>query len=95
MELDEEFYTTRDLTMAATLVCLHFPLEGYEVQYEGIRPKPRFYFKFTQSVGLDKAINKILNKDTAVEPYTFWGNIRMLKSLMDNDKNRPDRAEMV
>lgn len=88
-ESDDGLYSTRDLTLAATLVTLKFSLEGFDVQYEGSKYKPVAYFKFPISKTLNEAKKKFLQGLLVVEPKTFMLNIRSLKSEIENLKKNP------
>jgi hypothetical protein len=86
---DPNIYSTRDLTLAATLVTLKFFLEGFDVQYEGEKNRPVAYFKFNLTPLLEGARQKYLQGMLSVEPKTFMLNVHSLKSEIENAKRNP------
>lgn len=85
---EEEFYVTRDIKLAAILLTLKFPLEGYDIQYEGRKISPIFYFKFKNSDRIVEASVQAINRQINVEPFTFSSHMNTLKSIMVNEKKR-------
>jgi len=73
-----EFYSTRDIYLAATLISLGFPLESVDYQIEGNRGKPVGYFNFDHSDMLKSAYQQYWNGQLAVEPRAFVTNFRGL-----------------
>lgn len=87
-KIEEEFYITRDIKLAAILLTLKFSLEGYDIQYEGRKVKPIFYFKFKNNERIQEASIKALNRQINVEPYMFTSHMNALKSIMKNETER-------
>lgn len=85
----ENIFSTRDLTEAATLVTLKFPLVGIDYQIEGTKPNPIGYFKFQQSDRLKEARKKYTTQDLSVEPKLFMTNIHALKAEVTNAFRNP------
>lgn len=88
-EIEENIFSTRDLTEAATLVTLKFPIEGIDYQIEGTKPNPIGYFKFEQSDLLRDARKKYTQGLITVEPKMFMGNVHSLKAEVTNAIRNP------
>lgn len=74
MNIDENFYKTSDLTLAATL-SLHFPITAID------RSAPRkVLFVFDHTPELDRLIEKFWRNEIAVEPQVFANQIKNLKT---------------
>ena len=86
---DENVFSTRDLSLATTLVTLKFPLTGIDYQVIGSTPKPIGYFKFEESAELRKARQKYTQSLLAVEPKLFVTNMRSLKGEVVNAFTNP------
>jgi len=84
-----EVYSTKDITLASTLVTLKFYMEGVDYQLEGQKVSPICYFKFKNSQSLQDAIKQYMQSLIAVEPKTFMTNLRGLKAEVDNFKSNP------
>ena len=84
MELDGMF-STRDIYLAATLICLHFYVANIDYQVEGKSPRPVGYFQFEATPELQKAEKAFWQGKLAVEPRQFVTNFRGLYSQV-NDK---------
>src|SRR3989339_1585331 len=86
----EANFSTKDITLAATLNTLLFKISGIKYQYEGTRPKPVGYFEFPNSENLQKAITGFLRGELAVEPRSFMMHLRALKAEVSNIYKNPD-----
>lgn len=86
---EENIFSTRDLTEAATLVTLKFPLIGIDYQIEGTKSNPIGYFKFEQSERLREARQKYMQQQISVEPKLFMTNIHALKADVTNAFRNP------
>lgn len=86
---NSEVFTTKDITLAATLVTLKFYMSGVDYQIEGEKVSPICYFNFQNSKELQEAIKKYMQSLLAVEPKMYMTNLRALKSEIDNFKNNP------
>ncbi len=90
MEIVESgIFSTRDLTLAATLITLKFFMLGIDYQIEGLKNMPVGYFKFTDSPLLQDALLKFKQGLISVEPKTFNGHIKDLKSEVMNAYRNP------
>lgn len=76
----EQFYTTRDLIEASTLVTLKFRVVNITYQIEGRKNLPIGYFEFENSERLQQAVNAFHNCELAVEPKEFFTHVKALKS---------------
>jgi hypothetical protein len=85
---EEEFYTTKDIVIAATLICLKFPFKNADIEYAGTKRKI-YWFKFDNTERLRDAVTQTMNRQINVEPFFFSQNLRMLKSLMVNERENP------
>ena len=81
---DTNIYSTRDLTLAATLITLKFKMVGIDYQIEGQQRKPVGYFKFEESEFLREARQKFTQGMLAVEPKQFMTNVHSLKAEVTN-----------
>ncbi len=84
-----EIFSTRDLYLAATLVCLKFYLTGIDYQLEGDKSQPIGYFKFEDSPEIQEAKSKYTQGLLMVEPKTFVTNLKSLKSEIVNIYKNP------
>jgi len=90
---EEDIFSTRDLTTAATLVTLKFPLVGIDYQIEGAKGNPVGYFKFEATDSLKEARQKFTQSLLSVEPKLFMTNVHSLKAEVTNAfKNPHSRA---
>lgn len=78
--MTKKTYSTRDLSLAATLVTLKFRIVNITYQIEGRKNLPVGYFEFEDSEILQKAIQGYNAGELAVEPKEFTTNMRTLKS---------------
>jgi hypothetical protein len=86
---EQDIFSTRDLTLAATLVTLKFPLEGVDYQIEGTKGNPVGYFKFQESEDLKDARRQFLQSMVQVEPKAFMTNVHALKGHVTNIFKNP------
>lgn len=86
---EENIFSTRDLSLAATLMTLKFRLEGTDMQFEGSKREPIGYFKFTDSTALKEARQKYMQSMLLVEPQLFVTNMRSLKAEVQNWAKNP------
>lgn len=86
---EDGMWSTRDLTLASTLVTLKFFLKGFDIQYEGEKNRPVAYFKFDMTPLLESARQKYLQGLLSVEPKAFMLNVHSLKSEIENSKRNP------
>ncbi len=91
--MSDNIFSTRDLTQAATLITLKFPLIGIDYQIEGSKPQPVGYFKFEDTPRLKEARQKYTQSLLSVEPKLFMTNVHSLKAEVTNAfKNPHNRA---
>ena len=86
---DDNIFSTRDLTLAATLISLKFPMTGIDYQIEGSRPQPVGYFKFEDGQRLKDARQKYTQSLLSIEPKLFMTNIHGLKAEVTNAFKNP------
>lgn len=89
---NDEIYSTRDLTLAATLICLKFYMDGIDYQIEGQKNQPVGYFKFVNTEELRAACKKYIQGMLLVEPREFNRNIHSLKAEISNMSSNPHSA---
>lgn len=88
-DIKTNIYSTKDITLASTLVTMKFFMCGIDYQLNGQKNKPECYFKFENTEDLKKAVDKYKQMMLAVEPKMFMTNLRALKSEADNIHNNP------
>ena len=87
--MSDNIFSTRDLTQAATLITLKFPLVGIDYQFEGSKPQPVGYFKFEDTPTLREARQKYTQSLLSVEPKLFMTNVHSLKAEVTNAFKNP------
>ena len=87
--MGNDFFSTRDLYLAAVLVTLKFPLQGTDFSIEGEKSLPVGYFKFLNSSALQEAKQKYSQGLISVEPRMFVTNMRSLKADIANIFRNP------
>lgn len=85
----DAIYSTNDLCLATTLVCLKFFMFGIDYQIEGVKNKPVGYFKFEDSEDLRAARQKYIQGMLLVEPRDFLQNLHTLKAEVHNMAANP------
>ncbi len=88
-EPEPEIFSTRDISLAATLVTLNFPVIAIDYQIEGTNPRQTGYFQFEPSEEVKEAAGKYWSGQLAVEPKTFMTNIRGLKAQVNGHYDSP------
>lgn len=86
---EKKLYSTRDITLAATLSTLKFVLEGIDYQVEGYRQQPVGYFNFEDTDLLRKAERDYQQRKITIEPREFIENLKNLKSQVTNVYKSP------
>lgn len=86
---NQNIFSTRDLSLAATLMTLKFRLEGTDMQFEGSKREPIGYFKFEETAALKEARQKYMQSMLLVEPQLFVTNMRALKAEVQNWAKNP------
>jgi len=76
----DAIFSTRDLTLAATLTTLKFGIVGIDYQIEGNKPTPIGYFKFKNTPQLREARQRYTQALLTVEPKLFITNMHSLKA---------------
>jgi len=87
--MTDNIFSTRDLTLAATLISLKFPLISIDYQIEGSKPQPVGYFKFEDTERLRDARQKYMQSLISVEPRQFMTNVHTLKAEVTNWQKNP------
>lgn len=77
---NQEYFTTRDLYLAAVLICYKFTVLSIDFQIEGARGLPVGYFQFKKTDELMEVVGKFWQNTLTVEPRDFINNMRGLKS---------------
>ncbi len=88
---EENVYSTRDLTLAATLMTLKFPMKGIDYQIVGSKNNPVGYFKFEDTTELEEARMKFMQALLSVEPKAFMTNVHSLKAEVVGAFNNPHK----
>lgn len=86
---DENIFSTRDLTLAAVLITLKFPMTGLDFQIEGVKANPVGYFIFENTPALREARQKFSQSMLSVEPKLLVTNIHSLKAEVVNAFKNP------
>lgn len=87
--MSDNIFSTRDLTLAATLMSLKFPMLSIDYQIEGSKSQPVGYFKFEDTERLRDARQKYMQSLVAVEPRQFMTNVHSLKAEVTNAFKNP------
>ena len=82
-------FSTRDLTLAATLVSHKFLMIGLDFQIEGGQRKPVGYFKFEKTAELEDVRRRYSQGLLTVEPKLFMTQIHGLKAEVENVYKNP------
>jgi len=92
-EEKKEFFSTRDIYLATTLVTLKFSMDGIDFQAEQPmgrgQAKTVGYFRFDDTPGLRDAEKLYRQGDLSVEPKLFITNLRALKAEITNFYKSP------
>ena len=86
---EKQFFSTRDLYLAATLATLNFYLASVDFQVEGERTHPVGYFNFEDSEELRAVEKKYWQGLLTIEPRSFITNMRSLKAQVNNVYKNP------
>jgi len=87
--MENEIYTTRDLSLAASLMTLKFYLDGIDFQLEGSGKLPVGYFNFEKTEDLMDAEKKYWTGKLALDPRAFMNNLKELKSRVNGEYKNP------
>lgn len=81
----QETFQTRDMTLAATLMCY-----DHEVKIEAVDRMGRGQFQFIENDDLSKRIDlwMIGSDNLKVDPKQYSANIRKLKGMIDEFEQR-------
>lgn len=82
-------FSTRDIVLAATLICHKFFMNGIDYQLEGQKNQPVGYFKFEDTPNLQTAKSKFLQGGLRVEPREFQRNVHTLKQQVYEMTSNP------
>lgn len=86
---NDEVYSTRDLTLAAVLVTLKYPMVSMQFQVEGMKNQMVGYFEFENTPSLREARQKFTQGLLMVEPRGFMMSIHGLKAEVSNFQKNP------
>ena len=87
--MTNNLYSTKDISLAASLMSLKFLMLGIDYQIEGMKNMPVGYFKFENTEKLQETIRKYMQAMIVVEPRNFMSNIKTLKSEIQSIKDNP------
>ena len=88
--IEDKYFSTRDLYLAATLVTLRFYMMGADLQIEGSKNEPIGYFKFLDTPALQDAKAKYMQSMLSVEPKAFVQAMHGLKAEIVNLQRNPN-----
>lgn len=75
LDYDKKYFTTSELPLCASLICLNFSLDSLD------KTNPqRTIFIFKQSKELSKAVNDFWQRKIRLEPLEYFEATRYLKS---------------
>ena len=86
----QKMFSTRDISLAASLMSSGFKLAGIDYQIEGLHPKQIGYFYFVENTELNDSVGKYLRDELLVEPRKFTNNIRTLKAEVVGTYKNPN-----
>lgn len=92
--IDGGTFSTRDLTLAATLITLQIPIQGIDFQIEGTKGSPIGYFKFDDNEELTQIRKDYTRGAISVEPKFFMTNVHSLKAEVANNFNSPMNSSL-
>ena len=88
-ENEMEYYSTRDIQLAATLMTIGVDVVTVDFQLEGDRSRPIGYFSFEDNKEVRKAETDYLRGAIKVEPKQLFNNLKALKGLVNNIYKNP------
>lgn len=86
---EQNLFSTKDISLAASLMSMKFLMVGVDYQIEGLKNLAVGYFKFENSEELSDARRKYMQAMILVEPRNFMSNIKTLKSEVQSTKDNP------
>jgi len=87
---NEEYFSTRDLDLAAVLLTLKFKMVSIDWQFEGARGQVVGYFNFQKTPDILETEKKYFARELAVEPIMFNSLKKGLKSQTTNYYKNPN-----
>jgi hypothetical protein len=91
--MSEEYFSSRDIYLASTLVSLGFKVEGTDVEQIGVNPRLISYWKFKDSPELREAKRMYASSELLVEPKLLFSTMQALKAeCMNESRNISMRA---
>ena len=84
-----EIFSVRDLTLAAVLLTLKYPVITIDTQIEGYKNQAISYFGFEKTDQILETEKKYWNKQLIVEPMVFMSNLKALKAQTANQYKNP------
>jgi len=88
-EQEQALWSTRDISLATTIITLDFKLVRVDYQVEGERSIPVGYFNFEDTLELREAERKYWQGDLMIEPKSFVTNWKGLKAQVTNIYKNP------
>jgi hypothetical protein len=86
---NEEYFSTRDISLAATLLTLKFKMVGLDMQYEGTVSRPVGYFLFQRTEDVLETEKKYWARSLAIEPMLYQTHLKSLKAQVMNVYKSP------
>ena len=80
----EPIFSTKDIVLASTLLCLKFFMTNISYELGGSRRTPTLIFSFDNTPMLQDAIRKYIQSMLAVEPKAFMQHLKGLKGSIEN-----------
>ena len=84
-----DFFSTRDINLAAVLMTFNFFMTNIDFQIEGNDGKMVGYFMFDRTPELEKVEKDYWQRQLKVEPREFILNLRSLKSQVNSVYKSP------
>ncbi len=82
MNKNQEYYTSRDLTIVAYLVASGFTLASYRIAGGGL-----MLFTFPNSEELQQHISNFYCLTAMINPTVYYNTLRSLKSLLHGNRH--------
>jgi len=80
--MQDEFYETFDLALAAALMCHNFPVEEIKSVYDQKTGKNKFCFMIRYSQKLKYSLDEFYRDDLLVRAKQYRNNVKDLKVRM-------------
>ena len=90
-EEEKEYYSTRDINLAAVLMTMNQFMANVDFQIEGREGKMVGYFNFEKTPELEEIEKNYWHRKITVEPREFILNLRTLKSQVNSIYKNPNK----